>query len=116
MVPEQHQVHEIDAEIDRDEQRPDPRDRHHQHTEDHLYRSDQVREALDASINALAMHTRDASLLFHAGMIAAAAGDTALALHRLEQALEINPRWHPTQPAEARAVLNPPVGSSVRVD
>ena len=81
-----------------------------------LYRSDQVREALDASINALAMQTRDASLLFHAGMIAAAAGDTALALHRLEQALEINPRWHPTQPAEARAVLNPPVGSSVRVD
>lgn len=81
-----------------------------------LYRSDQVREALDASSNALAMQTRDASLLFHAGMIAAAAGDTALALHRLEQALEINPRWHPTQPAEARAVLNPPVGSSVRVD
>jgi tetratricopeptide (TPR) repeat protein len=81
-----------------------------------LYRSGDVREALDASGKALAMNTRDASLFFHAGMIAAAAGDTALAQRRLREALDINPRWHPSQPDEARAVLNTPVRSSARVD
>jgi tetratricopeptide (TPR) repeat protein len=81
-----------------------------------LYRSGDVREALDASARALAMSTRDASLLFHAGMIAAAAGDTPLAHRRLQEALEINPRWHPSEPDEARAVLNTPVRSSARVD
>jgi tetratricopeptide (TPR) repeat protein len=81
-----------------------------------LYRSGHIREALDASAKALAMNTRDASLLFHAGMIAAAAGDTALAHSRLRQALEINPWWHPSQPDEARAVLNTPVRSSAGVD
>jgi tetratricopeptide (TPR) repeat protein len=81
-----------------------------------LYRSGDVREALDASAKALAMNTRDASLLFHAGMIAAAAGDTALAGGRLRKALEINPRWHPSQPDEARAVLHTPVRSSAGVD
>ena len=81
-----------------------------------LYRLGKIDEAGDASARALALHTRDASLYFHAGMIAAAAGDTALARRRMQEALEINPRWHPTQPAEARAVLNPPVRSSDGVD
>ena len=81
-----------------------------------LYRSGDVREALDASARALAMNTRDASLHFPAGMIAAAAGDTTLAGRRLREALEINPRWHPSQPDQARAVLNTPVRSSSRVD
>lgn len=81
-----------------------------------LYRSGDIREALGASANALAMGTRDASLHFHAGMIAAAAGDSALARRRLNEAFEINPRWHPTQPDEARAVLDPPGGSSARLD
>jgi tetratricopeptide (TPR) repeat protein len=81
-----------------------------------LYRSGDTHEALDASAKALAMGTRDASLFFHAGMIAAAAGDTALARARLREALEINPRWHPTQPDEARRVLDPPVHRSARVD
>jgi tetratricopeptide (TPR) repeat protein len=81
-----------------------------------LYRSGEVREALGASARALAMNTRDASLFFHAGMIAAAAGDTALARGRLREALEINPRWDPNQPDQARAVLNTPVHSSARVD
>lgn len=81
-----------------------------------LYRAGDTREALDASAKALAMGTRDASLFFHAGMIAAAAGDTALARLRLREALEINPRWHPTQPDQARQVLDPPVHSSARVD
>jgi tetratricopeptide (TPR) repeat protein len=81
-----------------------------------LYRNGNIREALDASANALAMGTRNASLYFHAGMIAAAAGDTTLARRRLREALEINPHWHPTQPSEARAILNPPMRSPARVD
>ena len=51
------------------------------------------------------MATRDASISYHAGMIAAAAGETAQARRHLEEALAINPRWHPTQPAEARRLL-----------
>jgi tetratricopeptide (TPR) repeat protein len=81
-----------------------------------LYRAGHTHEALNASARALALGTRDASLFFHAGMIAAAAGDTALARARLLEALEINPRWHPTQPDEARSVLDPRVHGSVRVD
>ena len=81
-----------------------------------LYRSGDIHQALDASAKALAMGTRDASLFFHAGMIAAAAGDTAPARARLREALEINPRWHPTQPDDARDFLNPPVHRSARVD
>jgi tetratricopeptide (TPR) repeat protein len=73
-----------------------------------LYRSGEFREALEASTRALAMGTRDASLHFHGGMIAAAAGDTGLARRRLQEALAINPRWHPTQPAEARSLLARP--------
>jgi tetratricopeptide (TPR) repeat protein len=81
-----------------------------------LYRAGDTHAALDASAKALAMGTRDASLFFHAGMIAAAAGDSALARARLREALEINPRWHPTQPDEARHVLGPRVHRSARVD
>jgi tetratricopeptide (TPR) repeat protein len=81
-----------------------------------LYRAGEIQEALDASAKALAMQTRDASLFFHGGMIAAAAGDTTLAHQRLREALEINSRWHPTQPDAARAVLNPPARSAAKVD
>ena len=70
-----------------------------------LYRAGAIDEALVASSNALATNTRDAALYFHAGTIAAAAGRTGLARRRLEQALAINPRWHPTQPREACALL-----------
>lgn len=81
-----------------------------------LYRSSAFREALDASARALAMNTRDATLYFHAGMIAAAAGDTVLARRRLRQALAINPRWHPSQPDDARTVLYPRTRTSAQVD
>jgi lipoprotein NlpI len=55
---------------------------------------------------ALSLGTRDAMLYFHAGMIDRSLGDTASARDRLETALAINPSWHPSQPAEARAVLD----------
>jgi hypothetical protein len=45
-------------------------------------------------------------LYFHAGMIAVGVGDRATARARLETALSINPFWHPSQPATARAVLD----------
>jgi tetratricopeptide (TPR) repeat protein len=70
-----------------------------------LYRSGEIGEAASASAKALAMGTQDASLYFHAGMIAAAAGDSALARRCLREAIEINPRWHPTQPSEAGSLL-----------
>jgi tetratricopeptide (TPR) repeat protein len=70
-----------------------------------LYRSGDLDGALEAGDKALALGTRDASLHFHAGMIAARAGRTGLAVRRLEEALAINPRWHPTQPDEAQATL-----------
>ena len=54
----------------------------------------------------VALGTRDAMLFYHAGMIARALGDTALARARLDTALAINPYWDPTQPGEARALLD----------
>jgi tetratricopeptide (TPR) repeat protein len=55
---------------------------------------------------ALALGTRDAMLHYHAGMIERALGDTAAARAHLESALAINPYWHPSEPASARAVLD----------
>jgi tetratricopeptide (TPR) repeat protein len=70
-----------------------------------LYRAGRHGEALEAARQALALGTRDAGLWFHGGMIAASAGRPELARRRLEEALAINPRWHRTQPDEARAAL-----------
>jgi hypothetical protein len=39
-------------------------------------------------------------------MIDRSLGDAASARARLANALAINPWWHPSQPAEARAVLD----------
>jgi lipoprotein NlpI len=55
---------------------------------------------------ALALGTRDAMLYYHAGTIDRALGDTARARTELKAALAINPYWHPTQPALARAMLD----------
>ena len=52
------------------------------------------------------LSTRDAMLFYHTGMIERALGNTRRASYFLAQALEINPQFHPTQPAEARAVLD----------
>jgi len=71
-----------------------------------LHCSGRDAEARAPMARALALGTQDAMLDYHAGMIARATGDTAGARARLRQALAINPWWHPTQPAEARAVFD----------
>ena len=71
-----------------------------------LHRSGRDGEARAPMARALALGTRDAMLYYHDGMIARALGDTALARARLDTALAINPYWDPTQPGEARALLD----------
>jgi hypothetical protein len=56
--------------------------------------------------NALALGTHDAMLLYHAGMIEHALGADSTARRLLQDALDANPSWHPTQPAQARALLD----------
>jgi tetratricopeptide (TPR) repeat protein len=70
-----------------------------------LYRSGRHAEAATAMDSALALGTRDAMLFFHAGMIDAALGRSEAARGHLEAALATNERWHPFQPAAARATL-----------
>ncbi|BCM89322.1 hypothetical protein IAD21_01168 [Abditibacteriota bacterium] len=70
-----------------------------------LFKAGQFAEAAANAKRALAFGTRDASLYFHAGMIAAAQGQNQLAQTYLQRALDINPYFHPTQPATARATL-----------
>lgn len=60
-----------------------------------LYRTGQVAEAAQRADEALRLGTRSSVMLYHAGVIAAAAGDTAIARERLEAALELNPRFSP---------------------
>ena len=70
-----------------------------------LYQAGRLPEAEACVKKAMAFGTRDALLFFHAGMIAAAAGQDAAARADLRQALEIDPRFHPSQPAQARSRL-----------
>ncbi|MBW3638133.1 MAG: tetratricopeptide repeat protein, partial [Armatimonadetes bacterium] len=71
-----------------------------------LYKKGRLSEAAAASERALKWKTRDASLWYHAGAIAAAQGQKARAREHLQQALSINPSFHPTAPAHARALLS----------
>ena len=70
------------------------------------YKKGLLAEARQASSRALAFNTQDAMLWFHAGMIARASGQKAQARRYLEKALAINPRFHPSAPAVARATLS----------
>lgn len=54
---------------------------------------------------ALRLGTRDATLFYHAGMIAASLHDDAAARRYLSSALEVNPHFHPVQADEARRAL-----------
>jgi tetratricopeptide (TPR) repeat protein len=71
-----------------------------------LHKSGHDADARRAMDQALALGTRDAMLLYHAGMIDRALGDDGRARARLEAALAANPYWHPSQPAAARATLD----------
>jgi tetratricopeptide (TPR) repeat protein len=64
-----------------------------------------VGEAQAASDEALRLGTQDASLLYHAGMIARAAGKRDSARTYLERALALNPQFDPLQARNARQAL-----------
>jgi tetratricopeptide (TPR) repeat protein len=71
-----------------------------------LHRSGRDSEARVPMMRALALGTKDAMLFYHAGMIEHALGNEPAARRDLTLALRINPIWHPTQPREARALLD----------
>ena len=58
------------------------------------YKNGNLPEASEASRQALRFGTRDALLLFHAGMIASSLGHTEQARRDLAEALRINPHFH----------------------
>jgi tetratricopeptide (TPR) repeat protein len=62
-------------------------------------------EARTASSEALRLGTRDARLWYHAGMIARAAGDVALAREHLQHALALSPEFDARQAPLARRTL-----------
>ncbi len=72
-----------------------------------LFKAGKLDEAAANMKRALKWNTRDASLWFHAGAIAAARGQKDEARRDLELALQINPQFHATQAAQAREMLKP---------
>ena len=71
-----------------------------------LYRAGDYAEARRYSDLALQLGTRDATMLYRAGMIAKAQGDLATARDRLTAALTLNPSFSPLYAPEARTVLD----------
>ncbi|MGH7807251.1 MAG: tetratricopeptide repeat protein, partial [Thermodesulfobacteriota bacterium] len=59
-----------------------------------FYKNNQLKEALDASLNSLGIGTKDAKLFFHAGMIYYKLGDNNRAKEYLSKALSTNPYFH----------------------
>jgi tetratricopeptide (TPR) repeat protein len=70
-----------------------------------LYGAGRFPEAREAADRALELGTRDARLLYHAGMIAAALGDEETARGDLSAALEISPSFDPVHAPIARRTL-----------
>jgi tetratricopeptide (TPR) repeat protein len=70
-----------------------------------LYRAGRHDEAAGYAEQALRLGTRDAAMLFHAGMIAAARGERAAARGYLDQALALNPYFSPLQAPLAHQTL-----------
>lgn len=60
-----------------------------------LYKNGQYAEADEAMSHAMRLGTKDAILFFHAGMISAKAGHDAKAAQQLNDAIRINPHFHP---------------------
>jgi tetratricopeptide (TPR) repeat protein len=71
-----------------------------------LYRAGRLDDARRVSAQATRMGTRDARLLYHAGAIDLAAGETARGRKRIAQALALNPGFDLTGAAEARGLLD----------
>ena len=71
-----------------------------------LYRSGDLDGAAEASKQALRLGTQNALMRFHAGMIAAARGETAQAITFLESALQLNPHFSVRFAPEATATLD----------
>ncbi len=70
-----------------------------------LYANGRAADALAPARQALALGTRDAKLLYHAGMIEIAAGDAATGRAHLEAALALNPAFDPLGADDARKAL-----------
>ncbi len=71
-----------------------------------LYKKGQTLEAKREIENALRLGTRDAGILYHAGMICRALGDYRSGAKYLRQALDINPFFQVLQADVARQTLN----------
>jgi tetratricopeptide (TPR) repeat protein len=71
-----------------------------------LHKQGRDRDAHAAMQHALAQHTEDAQLFYHAGMIERALGNLTDARTYLDRALAINPRFSATQASIARAALD----------
>ncbi len=71
-----------------------------------LYRSGQYAEARQASDRALRLGTPDASLIYHAGAIRIASGQTRDGEGLIRKALSMNPRFDVTGAAEAEQLLS----------
>jgi tetratricopeptide (TPR) repeat protein len=71
-----------------------------------LYKSGRARDAREPMAAALAQGTQDATLFYHAGMIARDTGEPAAAQDYLRRALAIAPSFDHLAPAIARATLD----------
>lgn len=70
-----------------------------------LYRNGEIVEAQRYAREALRIGSRDALVLFHAGMIEKAAGNTEEARALLQQVVNVNPRFSVLHAGEAEAAL-----------
>lgn len=69
------------------------------------YKASLALEAKSTIARALSRHSTDPLILYHAGMIALAVGDSTEARAHMERALSLNPRFHWEHAAKARALL-----------
>jgi tetratricopeptide (TPR) repeat protein len=70
-----------------------------------MLKAGRTAEARKRSVEALRLGSRDPVLLYHAGAIAAAAGDSKAAVRDLRAALKLDPGFSPTGAAAARMLL-----------
>ncbi len=70
-----------------------------------LYRAGRIEPAAEYAREAMRLGSRDPSFLFHAGVIARAAGDRSRARSLLETLIQQSPRFHPLYAPRARQAL-----------